>query len=302
MPQRLSPVSDRFPPQRARRDLLWCLEHDPLVTDAFDGDVHWLGLQKLQKHASEWKKSLAALSDANLDVALQERRSGRYFEALVAALVRGSNRWELLAHDQQVIETQPAGKHTLGAFDLVMRERQTGHCVHLELAFKQYLLRSGDARALVNWVGPRGRDRLDLKLEHMRGHQLGLGLTPAGQACLQDLGVQDYQRWACMAGRLFVPWNRFVAKDWPQLPRECPNTVEWGWWLRVDQQRELKQAHGVPYLLPPRWTVAPIQAGDCDHLEHLEWFRVEQLLERGIPSLVALTRDGVEWSRGWIVA
>lgn len=283
---------------RARRDLDWLLQHAPILNDCQKGSVNWLGPSGISALQPALQSFVDDLPDQALEAALQERRSGRYFEALVVALLRGSQRFEVLAHDLQVRED----KRTVGAFDVVLRDLQQDMHIHLELAYKQYLHRKGDPALMQNWVGPRGRDRLDLKYNHMQERQLQLGSTPAGQACLRSLGIQHYQRWALMSGRLFSPWEEFMAGRQPDLPVACATSVEWGWWLSVEQQRELEQAQGVAYLLPPRCAIAPIQAEDCEHLECLEWPRVQQLLDLGIPSLVALTRDGVESSRGWIVA
>lgn len=283
--------------ERARRDLHWLLAHSPIVSGASQANLGWLATAHLKELRSDLEGVIDTLSDQALEAALQERRSGRYFEALVVALLRGSQRFEVLAHDLQVRED----KRTVGAFDVVLRDLQQDVHIHLELAFKQYLHRKGDPTLMHNWVGPRGRDRLDLKYSHMQERQLQLGATPAGQSCLRSLGVQHYQRWALMAGRLFLPWESFRHGPRPDLPAHCEPNVEWGWWMGAAQRQTLENLEHKPRLLSPRWALAPLQPEDCGALPAYDGQLVDAQLGRGVPVLVAVIDDSSELSRGWIV-
>jgi len=284
--------------ERARRDIRWVLSHAPLVAGAAQGDEPWLGDAELSELRQDLAGEVDAITDAAFAPALSERRSGRYFEALLVALIQVCRRYDLLAENLQVF----ADKRTLGAFDLIVREAESGCVTHLELAFKQYLHREGRSAEMHRWVGPRGRDRLDIKGRHMVAKQLKLGTTPAGQAALADLGVDRLHRTrALMAGRLFIHFEHFRAGDWPELPDICSHKLRFGWWANETEIVTLKSLAEGWRVLTPQWAIAPLNAEDCSLLPEPRWDEVHEQVQRGIPALVAAVENGEEVSRGWIV-
>ena len=99
---------------------------------------------------------------------------------------------------------------TLGELDLLLRDDEGTH--HLELAIKLYLgpeQAAGDDAD--NWLGPASEDRLGLKLEHLRRHQLPLASTPAGRQALAALTEEAPRSAAWLAGYLFYPWAQACA-------------------------------------------------------------------------------------------
>lgn len=242
-------------------------------------------------------ETIDAIPDALLQPALGQRRSGRYFEALLVALVNADHRLELLAHDLQVRD----GQRTIGAFDLLVRSAEANAVAHVELAFKQYLYRGGDSTKAERWVGPRGRDRLDRKTRHMHEHQLQLGTTPAGRAALESLGISAATPRALMAGRLFIHHDDFHDDQRPPLPPICSYTPELGWWCTENELDALMESDSSWRALPPNYAIASLKADDCDVLPAPDWQEVQQRVAAGHPCLVAEVRDGVEVSRGWVV-
>ena len=125
-------------PARARRDLEWLISRAPIIDDARLGHVAWVGSNALSSMRVDLRTVLAELPDAALMGALKERRSGRYVEHLLHALLQHVHRFQLLAHDLQVRDE----KRTIGAFDFILHDRRRKKGLHVELAFKQYLLLS----------------------------------------------------------------------------------------------------------------------------------------------------------------
>lgn len=282
---------------RARRDLQWVLQHTPILRDHRHDHARWIGSKCLRTLRTAHADAIEAIPDALLQPARGESRSGRYFEALLVALIKADPQLELLAHDLQVQDE----RRTIGAFDLLVRRPESPAVVHLELAFKQYLHRGGDPANTEHWVGPRGRDRLDRKMRHMQGHQLKLGSTHAGRAVLESMGITGVTPHALMAGWLFIHRDEYLAGRLPRLPRVCAATPELGWWCTEHELNALVDSDTSWRALPPNHSVAPLNADDCDGLPTPDWPEVQTQVAGGHPCLVAEVHDRTEVSRGWIV-
>lgn len=285
-------------PDRARRDLRWILEHPPIVRDHTHDGARWIGQACIGVLRDGYAGAVDAIPDALLGPALEQRRSGRYFEALLVALIQSDHRLELLAHDLQVQDAQ----RTIGAFDLLVRTEASAPVTHLELAFKQYLYRGGDPTDPKYWVGPRGRDRLDLKTLHMHSHQLRLGASEPGRKALESMGIGAVAPHALMAGRLFIHRDDFKAKQRPALPQNCSDAPQLGWWCAENDIDGLIATDASWRALPPNYAVAPLNAEDCGVLPIPDWQAVQQRVADGHPCLVAEIHGGAESNRGWIVA
>ena len=116
-------------------------------------------------------------------------------------------------------------KKTIGEYDVVYTTKNDSQLHHLELAVKFYLgipsyhqqHSSLPLNSPKRWIGPRCRDRLDIKWERLLSHQLQLGLSALGQNTLQLLNEQfspklihnsmtlSIQRELMMTGRLYYP-------------------------------------------------------------------------------------------------
>lgn len=284
-------------PDRARRDLHWIFQHSPIVQDHTCDGAKWIGAACMAELRREYASAIDAIPDALLQPALKQRRSGRYFEALLVALIKADQRLELLAHDLQVHD----GQRTIGAFDLIVRNLATHAVMHLELAFKQYLYRGGDPTQAKHWVGPRGRDRLDKKLQHMQGHQMTLGGSQSGRAALESMQIARAVPHALMAGRLFIHRDDFQLNRLPKFPKICADTPELGWWWTNNEIEDLGVSTSDWRVLPPNFAVAPLNADDWQSLSVPDWTDVSRRVADGNPCLVAEVRGGLEINRGWIV-
>lgn len=102
------------------------------------------------------------------------------------------------------------GKDTLGELDFVF-QNPDGSWEHWEVAYKLYLYHPPLSRqqSYADFVGPNKKDRLDLKLEHMRRGQLPLARTAEATEAIRarlpsfEPGRLRSRLW--LKGRIFLP-------------------------------------------------------------------------------------------------
>lgn len=168
-------------------------------------------------------------------------RLGSDFEQLWQCWLSEHPRWQLLAHNLPIRESN----RTLGEFDLLVRDRETGEQEHWELAVKFYL-GYGNLDQPQSWHGPKFRDRLDHKLRHLRDDQLCWKDRPAGQACLVAQGLAPQRSRAIVKGRLCYPLAQADADA-----NFAASGHEKGLWATVTQWRHwLAQQTAIPYAAP----------------------------------------------------
>lgn len=221
----------------------------PSVSATTRADLDWVQQAPalLADPELAWRPSLPArtLSDALPRaelVALEQLRQGRlgaYFEALAAATLNASGRYRLLARNR-IISVE---RRTLGELDLVAMDEVSGHCLHIELALKFYLLlpASDQLDPACNWIGAGLRDFLCLKVDRLRHHQLRLPqLAQAQQAWPHDLPFPDHSEvWAL--GRGFIPFGS-APSALPLLSQQAPL----GYWLTLSEfQRQSFHGHWI---------------------------------------------------------
>ena len=175
---------------------------------------------------------------------------GIAFEALMLWGLEQALGYECLARDVQIQD----GKRTMGALDFVL-QAPDGAIEHWELAYKLFLQSDPDL-GWSSWLGPRGRDRLDAKLQRMLEHQLPLSSTPQAHATLcESLGLPKIDRKRLMMqGVLFSPWGAP-----PQRATKAHKLAE-GRWLRPSALPDLLQTD--PHA---RWVLRenPLWFGPC---------------------------------------
>ena len=189
---------------QAVRDLAWCCFSAPLLQELpesgatilpFNNDQLWPWLVALDQQPAELLKQISAVKSTRL---------GIYYETLWHFYFSQHPEWELLQHNLQV----ERNGITLGAFDFLCR--RGSEYWHIETAVKFYLcntINPDDSRNWHHWIGPARQDRLDLKLAHLRQHQLPLHQTPEATAQLQRLYPEatEWKTGLCLQGYLFSP-------------------------------------------------------------------------------------------------
>lgn len=165
---------------------------------------------------------------------------GLYHEQLWQYFLHCNDSTQLLASNLAVRDKQ----RSLGEFDILYQHSELG-TVHLELASKYYLVdppAPDNSTEWRGWLGPGGRDRLDLKLEHCLKKQIALADHPVAQQTLQDkLGLttatHSLSKQLHIGGRLFYPFaNSTTLLD---APRQLNPLHQRGCWLRLQQWQQL---------------------------------------------------------------
>ncbi len=150
-------------------------------------------------------------------------RLGRYAENLLGWFLAHGPAARLVA---QNVPLRRAGV-TLGECDFLVRTR-AGERLHWELAVKCYLYAgpgNSERASLAEFVGPNLRDRFDLKLSHLRDHQLRL-TTHEAFASLGYGGPWRAQMF--VKGWLFYPAGAMASvEDAPELAADHGR----GWWV-----------------------------------------------------------------------
>lgn len=222
------------------------------------------------------------------------QRLGRYFEVLLsywmAHLMPAT--WYVT---NRIVKSE---RIVLGEYDLLWRD-QYGALQHWEASVKFYL-QIDSCAGFSGYVGSMTRDRLDLKVAHLRDKQLHLAQLPAGQASL-PIPYEPVRARALLKGWLFYPANTI-----PQPASGLSSQHLQAWWSRWGQ---LNLPTGLNWRILPRleWlTPAIILDTTCllnesEFVLHLsEHFAAHQL-----PVLVAglVQQNGVwfEQTRGFIV-
>lgn len=241
------------------RDLAWAIASPPLLRPD-DPSTLWLdgawGRRALEA-SRDWLAFLdrdpAPLQQA---LALRQGRLGSYFESLLDAWLAwpGNPLYRRLHHGLAVRQD----KLTLGEFDFLVEDRMGGEVQHWEVAVKFYLgiAPGGDP---ASWVGPGQKDRLDLKLDRLRRHQLPLADLPEAQALLRSLGLSRPRPVGLVRGRLFYPADACLA-DW--TPRGAAPGHLKGWWMPADAFLKRFPDAGITWMRLPRehW-LAPVDLG-----------------------------------------
>lgn len=242
------------------RDLAWVLASPPLLAPPADG-TQWLDAAWGEEAFAASRDWLTALDrdPAPLQQALARRagRLGSYFESLLDAWLAwpGNPLYRRLYHGLPV----RLGKLTLGEFDFLVEERANGEIQHWEVAVKFYLGIAPGGHA-AHWVGPGLHDRLDIKLDRLRQHQLPLAQLPEARGLLAALQLPPPRPVCLLRGRLFYPAAAALA-DWS--PADAAPGHLRGWWMPAATFLQHFADPAIDWIHLPRahW-LAPV---DLDH-------------------------------------
>ncbi|MFT5447491.1 MAG: hypothetical protein ACI9DC_002666 [Gammaproteobacteria bacterium] len=240
------------------RDLIWAVSSPSLITPrrgwprAFDYVPTAKTLYRLEHTDTQ-------LLDQHL-ARCETRFLGSYFEALWEFFFVHDPRFNVVAKNLQIHDAH----RTLGEFDFIVFDRQANKHLHLELAVKFYLGVSEtnthpytDGENL--WIGPQARDRLDIKIARVLGHQLTLHQQPLAQQQLRVLGVDTLEPQLLIKGYLFQPQTALP------LPNYVRNTSEHAQWIGLEQLSTVLNDQYPWHLLHKRHWLAPPYAENLNN-------------------------------------
>lgn len=175
-------------------------------------------------------------------------RLGKHFEDCVDRLFESSTANNIIARNI-VIQTS---ERTIGELDLIYQD-SSSETIHLELAIKFYLLKKRGTQ-LTDFIGPAGHDRLDLKWDRLRQHQLPLSKTAQVTDFLQQQSISlPTRRQLLLTGILFYAyenWQSTIVEGIGLNPQH-----QRGWWLEHNELAQLEttsqQQRG--FIILPKW-------------------------------------------------
>ncbi|WP_027330406.1 DUF1853 family protein [Marinimicrobium agarilyticum] len=265
----------------AIRHLAWMLRAPNLLTSA--QTIQFPDRPQLLTRLEQWDR----VPETAPAVLTQppETRLGQYFERLYACLMTDLLGWELLGRNLPV---RRDGR-TLGELDFVLRHPQTGHVEHHEIAVKFYLGHPSAETGKPLWYGPNAKDRLDIKTDHMLGHQSRMTERPETRAALVSAGIEPPQITRLfMPGYLFYPHHR----HWP-APTRVPSDHWRGQWRYHHALTESETRYWVP-LRKPHWLGPWVQEETPRHVDTLA--TLQAVSEQGRPRLFAAMAFDAEHS------
>ena len=212
----------------AVRDLVWALLSPTLINASnanHNPSARWYqeAFHLIEPHLAQLNQDDSPLLEHL--AARSNQRLGLYFERLWSYWLLHNDRYQLLAHNQQLMQDG----QTLGEFDLIVHDTAADQIEHWELAVKFYLgiPPLGDMN---HWFGAHTRDRLDLKYCHLVDKQLVLSETYPGRKALEAQGWQISQRRLISKGRLYYPWPQTESRS-GTLPKCIDPAHLKGCWL-----------------------------------------------------------------------
>ena len=211
-------------------DLAWAVSSPPLLR-VRNSDCAWYDGSWFQDQYRQIEPRLRELDRDPVELesllqAQKDQRLGNYFETLWSFALELNPRYELIERNLQIID----GQRTLGEMDFVVLDRDTGRYAHWELAIK-FDLGVGDTERHDAWHGPGGKDRLDLKVDHLSSRQTLLSTHPLARAALNARGIEISECAVILKGRLFYPWKECGAERYPMQANPSHLT---GCWLTRD--------------------------------------------------------------------
>jgi len=254
------------------RDLAWAIFSPPMVQQI---DTDRGTARAPQFELTPARKLWLAALDVNpaplLDF-LAQRQShflGIYFESLWRFFLSHDAEVTLLASNRQVIDEG----RTVGEFDIFYRCHRRNVTVHLELAVKFYLglpiYADTDLQRSSSWLGPNCVDRLDLKIDHLRAHQLPLINHRSARDWLQQEQLLPNIQEVAFHGYLYYPWQMAAPAPSAANARHLRS-----FWLRDNQLEKLQRGNAAvqskKYRIVPRlqWLCA-------HHVNDGEWKNLE---------------------------
>ena len=225
---------------QAVRDLAWAVSSPPLILQQSHPclwpPADWF--LQLAKDALPW---LASIDEDPVELEAlitgqKDRRLGKYFETLWFYWLSHNKRFDIVENNVQII----IDGETLGEIDFVLFDNVTRQTIHWEVAVKFYL-GIGDTREMCHWHGPQLRDRLDIKVQHLRQRQSLISKDPRVSRWLSTQGIHIDQCAVILKGRLYYPWACFGQHGQngrlatALMPAECAPGHLFSGWLTQSQ-------------------------------------------------------------------
>jgi hypothetical protein len=217
------------------------------------------------------------LSDLDLEPYTQFQlptnvRLGHLAEKVVSGMIKASANFEMIDENIQIIEE----KRTIGELDFIIREIDTNEFIHMELAYKFYLLDPSISDDIVNnWIGPNRNDSLKKKIEKLKRKQFPLLSHAQVKTRLEEIDTSNISQALCLLASLFVPYSYKAA-----IRPDYAKAVK-GHYLDFQTFKCLDDS-SKSYYLPPKkeWGMDPGENEIWSEFEAIEETLVKSLCEK----------------------
>lgn len=175
------------------------------LTDQYSGFINTKALQFWSDSAIElFPFQLSSRFSHNLAVPANTVL-GKRAEIFFAEAISNSTTYNLLASQIQLIKDGI----TLGEMDFLVEDIASHKMMHVELAYKFYLLDNQISGDLATWVGPNRRDSLERKWIKLHEFQFPKLYSPTAIYELRKIGCDSHliQQSLCMPMQLFIPYG-----------------------------------------------------------------------------------------------
>lgn len=230
--------------------------------------------------------------EGELDATLPEnRRLGHLAESVVSEAIKSSLNFELLYENVQLIK----GKITIGELDFIVRNLTNHEVIHVELAYKFYLLDptlSSDFSK--NWIGPNRNDSLVEKLAKLKNKQFPLLQSESAQKALVGVDVHKTSQAVCFLASLFVPYNFRSRLDPAYEKAIVGHHLDFNTFQKLNKPTK-------EYYIPSKkeWGIDPAENSFWQNFEQVQQHIQQCLFEKQAP--LCWQKDGDKYSVFFIV-
>lgn len=189
-------------------------------------------------------------------------RLGHIVEKIVAELIISSTNYHLLYDNVQLIKE----KKTIGEIDFIIQDKNSQQLIHLELAYKFYLLDPNiSIDPINNWIGPNRNDSLSEKLAKLKNKQFPLLYHPCAKSRFNDILIEEVSQSLCFLLSLFIPYE-YKAKLDPIYQKAIQ-----GYYLNKETFISLDNSFKTYYIPPKKeWGMNPSENENWTKLEEIE--------------------------------
>lgn len=234
------------------RDLAWVIGSPPIL-ESYKG-IKVLNSMVFEQYLLDAANGLRVLDQHPQPlvdfIGRQPRKLGKYHELLIQFWLENARKLELIGCELQVHDDAK----TIGEFDFIVKQNQEYE--HWEAAVKFYMA-FNDTDKMANWIGPNGRDNLDLKLSLLIQKQLQLSDSKAGNDFLkQHYGIES----KLIKPMLFLKgWFFYPLGDETEIPGWINQNHLKGSWTYADNLPMLDQYNKFWIFLPKGRWLAPVK-------------------------------------------
>lgn len=178
--------------------------------------------------------------DGDLDFSLPTNiRLGHLVERIVSGLIKSSKNYTVVGENIQIIKE----KRTIGELDFIIENIDKKELIHLELAYKFYLLDPNiSSEPIKNWLGPNRNDSLHEKLEKLKTKQFPLLRHSCTETKLNTIELNKVSQALCLLVSLFIPYE---YKE--QLNQTYTKAIK-GYYINFEQFIQLNDSQKSYYL------------------------------------------------------